>query len=200
MTERKFGSVNMCDLLEMFGIALGNFRFPDQLFNTPPDVIVVLSAPPTKKGEEFIEFNDENEARILYGVKEWHLCGKTPKFIISGEPQQLWTMYVIAQGGGMPITEMTYSDCGNRGVANTNTQMQALARAPWMEGVKSVLFITTDYHIPRVFLNAKQCLPGVEIRVEAVESESIGINFSQVGDEINRIIAYCEKGDLAFPE
>lgn len=191
------------DYAELFSVTPD----PDLFRPTSPiGSVVVLSAPPTITPTEHIEANQENTARIRHGI-DLVLTSSSPRqpvLYLNGEVQQLWAMNMLVRLSGVGVRDESIKsiNCGNRGIANTLTQFQAIkADQVLCETLKAAgvtAFVTSLYHVPRVRRTARHVIgdlfPWV---VVSVPMSACSFDLQLIPREIGKIITYVEKGDLS---
>jgi len=149
-----------------------------------PDAVVVLSG-----GSE-----EENAARIRFALEQAQPGGR---FVLDGATEQM--LGVVAQFRQLQTrsAELVWVDAGSAAVANTATQFDALAGA----GHKTLIVVTSGYHVPRVVLTAKKRLPDTCCVVVGVPwGLDWGYDVDEMcAGEIWRILEYSARGDIADP-
>jgi hypothetical protein len=142
--------------------------------------------------------NPEHASRLTLGIKTYReVAGKSqqpPIFVINAETEQLPPMKEHARELGME-GEIALLDCGPAGVANSKTQIDALASDSRTKHLRNIVLITSDYHVPRVARTASKGLP------ETMNFLVLGArghdSFARIYGEIMRIVRYSEKGDIS---
>lgn len=113
---------------------------------------------------------------------------------------QLDDMRRIALAYNFPERNLKFEDCLKDGKANTLTQFNSINTDPRLAKKDNVIFITSDYHTPRVRRTAvKNLREGLEFSVLPApqhEYDKYDV-FPKVMGEIRRIIKYSQKGDIA---
>jgi len=167
-------------------------RIPEDI-----EAIIVLTADnlPTGTGPA------ENCSRVSHAIELFHaLRRKVPVFFSGVTEEEAEAVRLMRE---LPAGYACFQDCGKRGEANTLTQFRAINSDPRMKDLKSLVFVTDTYHIPRVLRTAGKNLPeDVRFVVSSDRENDWKLNntFLRVAGEISRIIRYAEKGDiLAFP-
>ncbi len=184
----------------------------------PPetDGVVVLSAPPEKRDDEFFEKTDENVARVEYavhairdivakkiqvapeGLTDADIIAHGPPLILNGETEQLPMMREVASELGFPEEKIQLVDAGRRGVANTKTQFTTMNQDPANADSHHWTFVSSGYHVPRV---ARTALTNLD---KKRKFDVIGVPLKQfpydvyrkIRGEVKRIVAYSAKGDI----
>lgn len=114
---------------------------------------------------------------------------------------QLDDMHRIALAYNFPGKNLEFEDCVEDGRANTLTQFHSINTDPRLSKADNVIFITSDYHTPRVRRTAvKNLRKGLKFSVlPAPQHEYEKYNvFTKVMGEVRRIIKYSQKGDIAL--
>lgn len=190
-----------------------------EFFLTPREIrlpvtgltIVVLSAPHYEEKIDgktlFIEKTPENMARIDFatyiatGIPESYL-------VLDGEEQQLYMMYrTVTHDLSFPEKKIVLLDSGHRGESNTVTQFAALSRmikesfyqdqdSDVQSLPKDIVIVSTDYHGPRVIRTALKYF-GKKTKFCFLGTPLVKYNvMEKIKNEISRICAYSEKGDI----
>lgn len=114
---------------------------------------------------------------------------------------QLDDMERIALAYNFPKDHIRKQDCVEDGKANTLTQFHSINKDPRLGRTDTVIFITSDYHVPRAKRAAvKNLRAGLQFSVLAApqhEYSSYDI-YPKVMGEVRRIIKYSQKGDIAL--
>lgn len=168
----------------------------NQEFPANTNAVVVLSVHDSEK---------ENRARIAHASVIWHKIikkngwtGSLPEFIINAEKEQLSLMCREAKLFGIPTQMIYQQNAGTRGLANTKTQFEVLSKECKRMGWHSLVLVTSTYHVPRVRRTASKLLPSrVEYYTLGIPNDREFVNtFQKVIGEIDRIVAYYDKGDI----
>lgn len=163
---------------------------------TNPNAVIVLSVHDSEK---------ENRARITHASLIWHEIVKKigwgcslPEFIINAEKEQLSLMCRSAKSLGIPVQMIYQQNAGRRGVANTKTQFEVLSKDCVRMKWRSLILVTSTYHVPRVRRTASKLLPPeVEYHTLGIPNDNDFVNtFQKVIGEIDRIVAYYDRGDI----
>ena len=142
----------------------------------------------------------ENLARIRL-AERWRssleaLMKESVPLLLNGAAEQLEMLMDLAGREGVAEDRLVRVDCGERDVASTTTQFDALRRL----GYESLVAVTTQYHVPRVLLTAQRRLTGALCHVAGVPYADFPYDASKVVfGEIWRILQYAAKGDIADP-
>ena len=164
------------------------------------DAVMVLAVRPEPDRHGHIPRHDtpENRARIGFGVKVANAMPNAPLLILNGEDEQFPMMVDVAVELGARRNQIITVACGAIGTANTKTQFEVLHAAPWLEQIRHLTIVTTGYHVPRVRRTAKAQLPaGLRATVLAVPYDDYPFSVFKVRGEIQRIMQYAAKGDIA---
>src|SRR3989344_4630269 len=184
--------------------------------------IMILSAPPNEKGENFSdekEGSPENVARIKLAIEVYKRIaakklGKDikqltdedlrseilPFIILNGETEQLPMMRKVAVDEfHFPLEKLQEMDCGRRGVANTKTQFEKFELDPHLSKLPHIALITNAYYAPRVVRTASANLSAdTDFDVIGVPLKDLKFNvFRKTRGEVKKIIRYAEKGDMS---
>jgi translation elongation factor P/translation initiation factor 5A len=103
---------------------------------------------------------------------------------------------------GIPSARAFLQDNGSDERANTKTQCETIASDERTKDLRSIVLVTSSYHIPRVQRTAGKVLSkATKFVVIADMQDYTTFNvYLKVLGEINRILEYSEKGDiLAWP-
>lgn len=161
--------------------------------------VIVLSAPPSlnKEDERGREANPENVARVTKGVElARHF---NTKLFLNGETEQLPWMRTIAQELYLEPERIVTIDCGARGVGNTKTQFEVMAKDDQFKALSYLTLVTSLYHVPRVSRTAKKWMPWITWQIYGLTLQEFPFDVpTQVGGEIRRIIDYTQKGDICW--
>lgn len=177
------------------------------------EALVVLSAPSLKIETVYIEETPENTSRIRDGIELLKMLRESSgapsnslglrPLILNGETEQLPMMQQVAIRHEYPPWQTWTVNCGDRGIGNTLTQFTAMRDDVRLQKVKRLAVVTTGYHVPRVRRTAKAVLPKeCTVDVIGLPYPEYPFNVSSlVMGEMQRIIAYAEKGDFElFPK
>jgi uncharacterized SAM-binding protein YcdF (DUF218 family) len=164
--------------------------------------VVVLSYGPDPNfsaGNDRSEKNSQLVSRVRYGAE---LIGKLPGkplLIFDGYDIQLSHMRDIARENGISDDGMYLLNCGSTDTANTKTQCQALATDKNVNYLTPIVIVTNRYHVPRVARTATLILPDkVDFYVLGVPGDNMSYDVKKnIESEIEKIIKYSEKGDIA---
>lgn len=171
-----------------------------------PEAVVVLSGAPRKLPDGSLEERSpENISRVEWGAQVVFVGGASFPLYLCGATEQLGPMFEIGRGSlGMKnpdyateLLQLKPLDAGPRGEANTPSQFRAIASL----GLKCVVVVTSGYHVPRVLLTALRQAPDVSCAVSGVPyyCDWRYDVAKMVEGEIDRIISYSRKGDIADP-
>ena len=143
---------------------------------------------------------EENLSRIRHSVALLNELGRDVPIIFSGVTEEKdWALSEMKKTG-VPEKLCHFQDCGRRGVANTKTQFTTFATDPLTKNMRSIVFITNAYHIPRTKRTAGKYLPKETSFVisSPIDDYKIYYNaFLKVMGEIDRIMKYSAKGDIS---
>lgn len=167
-----------------------------ECFGCDGEAVMVLSAPPTVTATGYVEDNEENVARIRWGIvlakhqaisgagAEWfdelpdHISPgyitdeDFPLLYLNGETEQLGAMVIVAKKY-YPHSRIRTINCGDRGVGNTLTQFKVIAETPELisefQRYSTVTVVTSACRVPRVVYTAMKWLGGAcRVIVQAV--------------------------------
>jgi len=163
-----------------------------------PCAVVVLSGASIQLPDgSWQEDSLENRARVAGGARLAR-CYQSP-LVLCGETEQLEAMAAIVSEWSE--LRVRCFDAGPRGPAvNTKTQIEQICDMSG-ESTRYLHWVTSAYHAPRVFLTALKVL-GVPPTVHPVKySDDRRYDIAErVEGEIDRIITYSAKGDIASSE
>jgi hypothetical protein len=159
------------------------------------DAVIILTADGVQPAGK-----EENLSRIRHGLGVWRMLFKNWQvpFIFNGVTEEkelaLWTMEEFRLSSDI----MHFQDCGQRGSANTKTQMEAINRDSLTRYRKKLVLVTDTYHIPRTKRTAGRHLPQDVQFVVTSNPEDWRINNTAIKiiGEIDRIRKYSAKGDI----
>lgn len=187
---------------QVFANSRNNLRFF-------PHVVVFLSAPQDvtrSPGDPAYEMSAENIVRAMYSVILIETQGSDySTLILSGETEQLPGMKKLVEDLGehryIPINS------GDRGHSHTGTQFESFVmwlRNQSYESRVGLVFVTSQYHVPRVRRYAAKHIPRGDFgwHVAGVPND-VGLynREAKVAVEIDRIIKYSKDGILdLFPD
>lgn len=204
-----FTNKHLEQLLEEFQILYSGTLTQTQ--DIPIGNVMVLSAPPSIVGVEWIEDNEENRGRIHRAMS---ICDDivqrhiVPTLYLNAKSQQLYSLMAFVEelynDENFPchVVPLKVINCGNLGVANTRTQMEAIVQNPRLcrelAEFGTTIFVTTRYHVPRTRRTARMVIadrfPYTVIGARSISEEA---DMKLVGSEISKIIEYVEKGDIS---
>lgn len=165
-------------LLLLWGVGL--MAFGDRVAKSTP-------APDPEPADGIVALTGASSMRIEAAIRLLEL-GKGRRLLISGvnkdvRPAQLRD---IARGAGR-----AYDCCVDLGFAATDTQGNARETAAWVarRHFKTVIVVTSDYHIPRSLLELHAAMPGVTLEPYPVATETLDARrWWRKGGDARRII------------
>jgi uncharacterized SAM-binding protein YcdF (DUF218 family) len=168
---------------------------------SPPldtQAVIVLTCDGPKQHES------ENFYRIERGLTALKALPEGVPMYFSGVTEEDAYSTELMRKLGVPSEVALFQDCGPRGVANTKTQFEAILEDPRTRDLKSIVLVTSSYHVPRVARSASKLLPeSMRFVVLADMDDFLLVPFHpllKVAGEIERILKYVAKGDIAeFP-
>ncbi len=165
-------------------------------YSLDTEVVMVLSGPTAA----------ENLARIAKGIEVTRIITakrldhQGPRLVLNGETEQLPAMIELAKQLSFPEKLVFTLDCGPLGNGNTKTNFTAFQQDPQYSLVRSLIVVTSDYHVPRVQRTAQANLAH-SIRFQVVPTcyspQNLDV-FRTIRGEIKRIEAYSARGDIAY--
>ncbi|MEK7630461.1 MAG: hypothetical protein AAB417_00300 [Patescibacteria group bacterium] len=155
--------------------------------------------------------NRENLARVRFGARIWHYVADKAKkeqqrlppipfFYLVGLTLALPHLRQMALSEGIPDYIIRLLDNDAVGIGNTLTQLQLVASDPTLKRAKHITIVSSSYHVPRIRRTAATCLPPdaqMWHAILGVPFEELPFDITMVKAEIDRIIAYSDKGDIA---
>ncbi|MFH0804169.1 MAG: ElyC/SanA/YdcF family protein [Candidatus Zambryskibacteria bacterium] len=168
----------------------------EDLYKNPPiipkdaDALVILQGA--------LDPKEEDISRIKCGLNVLKVLGRPIPVIFSGATESRAEKLAQMEQSGIPKELCHFQDGSKLGVINTKTQFEILITDPLTKDFKNLVIVTSTYHIPRVKRTVGKFLPE-EIRFVAVgnpEDWKIHNSFLKIIDEIKKIIAYSDKGDI----
>mgnify|MGYP001563846628 CR=1 FL=1 len=169
------------------------------LFRSPPvvprgdtDAIVVLSHDGGRTIENVIRI--EYAALVHRMLSSWR--GSGPLFVLNGTVEQLGPMKAMAVEQGIHTPGLL--NCGTIETGNTLTQVIAIKEEQYLSRCKSVLVVSSAYHVPRLRRTLSRHLPpSIEYAVTGAPGDCYTYNGIQMmSGEIDRIVRYAERGDI----
>ncbi len=146
------------------------------------------------------KFSDELISRIEYGAKMFLDSSLKVFLIMDGCRSQLLLMEERAIGLGVRQDQIYLLDAGDIAFSNTKKQIEILRDDPITSKMKKIVFITNTYHVPRVRRTASLLIPeNISFDVFGVPNDiSLYDKQNAINGEIERILKYIEKGDIAI--
>ncbi|MCX6735945.1 MAG: YdcF family protein [Candidatus Parcubacteria bacterium] len=146
------------------------------------------------------KFSNELISRIEYGAKMFLDSSLKPFLIMDGCRSQLLLMQERATSLGVRQDQIYLLDGGDIASSNTKKQIEALRDDPIISKMKKIVFITNTYHVPRVRRTASLLIPeNISFDVFGVPNDiSLYDKQNAINGEIERILKYIEKGDIAI--
>jgi len=146
----------------------------------------------------------ENLSRIERGLSALKALPESVPMYFNGVTEERRYAPDLMRKLGIPKAVALFQDCGLRGVANTKTQFDAIREDPRTRDLTSIVLVTSSYHIPRVARSASKLLSeAMNFVVLADMRDYLLVPFNpllKVAGEIERILKYADKGDIAeFP-
>ncbi len=178
--------------------------------------VVVLSAPHTiLPMNKVLEANDENQARVVHAmsvieaavsvnlvckvtdVTHEQMLAQGVRLCLNGETEQLPALVEMACWAGCPAELIDLVDSGLRGESHTKNQFEKM-RDDRRYADGNLVIVTSGYHVPRVRRTAKNLLGKSSYwEVAGVPFDYYPWTTATEDDEVKRILAYVEKGDIA---
>jgi uncharacterized SAM-binding protein YcdF (DUF218 family) len=150
---------------------------------TPPD-------PPISDG--VVALTGASTARLTAAV---HLLetGKAQRVLISGVNQKASRADIR---GVTKATRRYYDCCVDLGFRATDTVGNAREAAAWARarGYRSLIVVTSDFHIPRAMLELRAAMPDLRLKPYPVKSEEVDADhWWRTGDGARRmVVEYCK--------
>lgn len=152
--------------------------------STPPD------EPPVADG--VVALTGASTARLTAAI---HLLeiGKAKRALISGVNQKASRADIR---GVTKATRRYYDCCVDLGFAATDTVGNARETAAWARAhdYRSLIVVTSDFHIPRAMLELRAAMPGVALTPYPVKSEEVdAAHWWRTRDSARRmVVEYCK--------
>lgn len=163
----------------------GLLAFGDRVANSTP-------APDPPVSDGVVALTGASNLRIEAATKLLEL-GKGKRLLISGVNRQVrpGELRDVARGAGR-----AYDCCVDLGFAAVNTQGNARETQEWARAhhFKSLIVVTSDYHIPRAILELHASLPEVTLHPYPVVTETVDARgWWRRGDDARRLVfEYCK--------
>jgi len=144
-------------LVGLFAFAHRVQAFTPAAEPAPADAIVALTGPSFERVEVAIKLLED---------------GKGRRVLISGVNREVRRQELRALA---PVSPRLFECCVELGYEAETTTGNAEEIAAWARarGFRSLIVVTSDYHMPRSLLEIRSNLPGVELRPYAVETPSL---------------------------
>ncbi len=155
-------------------------------------VVALTPAPDPPAADAVVALTGASTARLTAGV---HLLeiGKAKRMLISGVNQKASRADIR---GVTKATRRFYDCCVDLGSRATSTVGNARETADWARAhhVRSMIVVTSDFHIPRAMLELRAAMPGVKLIPYAVKSEEVDAGaWWRSGDSARRLaVEYCK--------
>jgi uncharacterized SAM-binding protein YcdF (DUF218 family) len=152
-----------------------------------------LTPPPDPPvSDAVVALTGASTARLTAAV---HLLeiGKARRMLISGVNQKVSRADIR---GVTKATRRFYDCCVDLGFRATSTVGNARESADWAKAhnVRSLIVVTSDFHIPRAMLELRAAMPDVALTPYAVKSEEVDAGaWWRNGDSARRMaVEYCK--------
>ena len=167
-------------LLVLLLWSVGLVAFGDRVARSTP-------APDPPQADGVVALTGASSMRIAAAVRLLEL-GKAKRLLISGVNRDVRPAELrdVSRGAGR-----AYDCCVDLGFAARDTQGNARETADWARnhGFKSLIVVTSDYHIPRSMLELGAAMPGVELHPYPVATDTLDArNWWRRGGEARRLV------------
>jgi uncharacterized SAM-binding protein YcdF (DUF218 family) len=119
--------------------------------------------------------------------------GKARRALISGVNQKASRADIR---GVTRATRRYYDCCVDLGFSATDTVGNARETAAWASArhYRSLIVVTSDFHMPRAMLELRAAMPGVELTPYPVQGEEVdAVHWWRTGDSARRmVVEYCK--------
>ncbi len=156
------------------------------------EAIIVLTANNPSQEET------ENFSRVKHTAMVLDELGKEIPVFYSGCTEESGYGPELMKKLGIPKDLVRFQNCGPRGVANTKTQFEEILKDHRTRNLRSLVLVTSSYHIPRVQRTGGMVLPKTTSFVVLADMRDFTIfnTFLKVSGEIERILKYSAKRDI----
>jgi uncharacterized SAM-binding protein YcdF (DUF218 family) len=165
--------------------AIGLMAFASRVADSTPP-------PPPPVSDGVVALTGASTARLTAAV---HLLetGKAQRALISGVNQKASRADIR---GVTKATRRYYDCCVDLGFRATDTVGNARETADWARAhsYRSLIVVTSDFHIPRAMLELRGAMPGVTLTPYPVRSEEVDAGHWWRGKDSARrlVIEYCK--------
>jgi uncharacterized SAM-binding protein YcdF (DUF218 family) len=165
--------------------AVGLLAFGSRVADSTP-------APDPPVSDGVVALTGASTARLTAAV---HLLetGKAQRVLISGVNQKVTRADLR---GVTKATKRYYDCCVDLGFRATDTVGNARETAAWAKAhaYRSLIVVTSDFHIPRAMLELRAAMPGLALTPYPVESEEVDAgHWWRTGDGARRmVVEYCK--------
>ncbi len=144
--------------------AVGLLAFASRVANSTP-----ASDPPVSDG--VVALTGASTARLTAAVRLLEI-GKARRVLISGVNQKASRADIR---GVTKATRRYYDCCIDLGFRATDTVGNARETAAWARahGYRTLIVVTSDFHIPRAMLELRAAMPGLRLQPYPVKSEEL---------------------------
>jgi uncharacterized SAM-binding protein YcdF (DUF218 family) len=157
-------------------------------------VRVDQSTPPADPApsDGIVALTGSSNARITAAMKLLE-DGKATRLLVSGVNREASRADIK---GVAKATRRYYDCCVDLGFEATDTVGNARETAAWMKakGFRSLIVVTSDFHMPRAMLELHEALPGAKLTPYPVKTEDLDSgHWWRSGDGARRmIVEYCK--------
>lgn len=164
---------------------VGLVAFGDRVARSTP-------APDPPQADGVVALTGASALRIEAAIRLLEL-GKAKRLLISGVNREVRPAELrsVSKGAGR-----AYDCCVDLGFAARDTQGNARETATWARnhGFKSLIVVTSDYHIPRSVLELHAAMPGIELHPYPVVTDTLNARgwWRRGGDAKRLVYEYCK--------
>jgi uncharacterized SAM-binding protein YcdF (DUF218 family) len=172
-------------LLVLLLWSVGLVAFGDRVARSTP-------APDPPQADGVVALTGASSLRIEAAIRLLEL-GKAKRLLISGVNQEVRPAELrdVSRGAGR-----AYDCCVDLGFAARDTQGNARETAGWARnhGFRSLIVVTSDYHIPRSVLELQAAMPDVTLHPYPVATDTLNAKgwWRRGGDARRLVYEYCK--------
>jgi uncharacterized SAM-binding protein YcdF (DUF218 family) len=149
-------------------------------------------APDPQAADGVVALTGASTARLTAAVRLLE-TGKARRALISGVNQKASRADIR---GVTRATRRYYDCCVDLGFRATDTVGNARETAAWVRAhdYRTLIVVTSDFHIPRAMLELRAAMPGVRLQAYPVKSEELDADhwWRNAGDARRMVIEYCK--------